>query len=682
MTQTDSKLWCRSVWADGFLRISCFSILFALSTNVQARGANHTIRPDNPLIAKYDGGEIALSHIEEFAREMPLVERVPFTRNTGEWRRYMAGELAKITALTSQAKTMGYQMDPGYLRARDYFINEYLDYLVLRDEVNNRIDLSPQRHQAEYETYKADFWASQTVTFRMIRTRSGDDIQKAADRIRAGDDFRDVEMATSQVSPRFRGTVLGPFPTREPQAVIPPPSGVIEAAMALDEGNTTGPFELGGFHYLVKTERKTAGRQRALEEVAEELTERLRERQSAEIVPAFIERVQNDLAVQADEQLFESGSNPGDILATIGTLKITRQEYTDLNGTPRGPAAPLARSMPTRLKQFILPYMLAEWAKSRGYMDRAETQKAIYYYDLQHLAAKVDMELGMQAMPIPPDDELRRRFEQSKNELRRPGAPEPRFEDHKEDMINAILQARAPEADRIVRQMVLQKLKFQAEAEPVSNNITAMEALVAAKDMLTSGVRLVEIVPAELPLHDGATPYETIGRAPAWRIVVATGEGGLDEIEISGPARLLEGTRDFADISAFQPWQSLLRFDSDALKRHAIDEALGDYIARHDNRVQTAARIRFSYSDDDPTSPTHASVTYLAVPADSPSASPLLVSYSGQRGELSRTIYGAMDAPCLTCPTGTEGTAEAASGETVVFREGGTTAPDTTGLPQ
>ncbi len=673
---------CCSVWVEGFFRGSCFFILFALSIQAQGQGADHGVRPDNPLIAKYDGGEITLSRIEEFAREMPLVERVPFTRNTGEWRRYMAGELAKITALTSQAKTMGYQMDPGYLRARDYFINEYLDYLVLRDEVNNRIDLSPERHREEYETHKADFWASQTVTFRMIRSRSVDDIKKAAKRVRDGDAFRDVEMELSQVSPRFRGSVLGPFPTREPQAAIPPPAGVVEAAMALNEGETTGPFELAGFHYLVKTEGKSAGRQRSLEEVAEELTERLRERQSAEIVPAFIERVQNELAVHVDEQLFESGSNPGDVLATLGTLRIKRQEFIDLNGTPRGPAVTLARSMPTRLKQFILPYMLAEWAKSRGYMDRDETKKAIYYYDLQHLAAKVDMELGMQAMPIPSDDELRRRFEQSKDELRRPGAPEPRFEDHKEDMINAILQARAPEADRIVRQMVLQKLNFQGVAAPVSDNITAMEALVAAKDRLTSGARLVEIVPMRLALRDGSTPYESIGRAPAWRIVMATSEGELDEIEVSGPGRLLEGTRDFAEISAFEAWQSLLRFDSDALKRHAIDEALGDFIALHDNRVQTAARVSFSYSDDDPTSPSHATLTYLAVPADSPSVAPLLISYSGQKGDLTRTIYGAADAPCITCPTGADGDSKAVSDEAALSRENVSTAPVSIDTPQ
>src|SRR5690606_7986606 len=143
---------------------------------------------------------------------------------------------------------------------------------------------------------------------------------------------------------------------------------------------TTGPFNVGPFHYIVKTIKKTPGRQQSQIEVAREIEERLRQREADQLIPALIDRIQRDLQVQVDEPLFASVSTrDDDVLATVGTIRITRREYTDLNGSVRGPASPIAANMPTKLKGFILPYMLAEWARSHGFQERPETQRAIYF---------------------------------------------------------------------------------------------------------------------------------------------------------------------------------------------------------------------------------------------------------------------------------------------------------------
>jgi hypothetical protein len=613
-------------------------------------------KPDtsDPLIARYDGGQITLHELETFAREMPMAQRIPFARNAGDWRRFMAGELAKMTALTSQAKTMGYQMEPGYLRARDYFINEYLCYLVLRNNVNNRIDLSAAAQRQEYETGKADFWASATVTLRMIRTRDAAAVTSAAKALAGGADFRDVEMKVSQVSPRYRGNVLGPFPSAEKRTAIPPPDEVIQAAMAQGEGQTTGPFDVRGFHYIVKTEKKTPGRQLEQSEVPERLEQRLREHQMARLIPPLVDKVQKELAVVVDEPLFASPStNPNDVLATVGTVRITRREYVDLNGTVRGPAAPIAQGLPTKLKQFVLPYMLAEWARANGYLDLPETKRAIYYYDLQHLASNVEMELGMKLLPPPTDEQLRAKFQQNIQEFRKPGGPEPKFEDHRQDMLDAAMQGRAPEAQQAVRAFVLQKLNFQVAPAPMSANCTAYEAVRIAQSRLTTGVKLLEVSPVELPkTAGGATQYYDYGRAPQWRVVYKTTDGQTSHALVAAGGVLLNGEQDYKDIPALKRWLPLWRFDTDALKRHAIDKELGDFVARYENRVQVAARVDFTYSGDDPSSPTECRIVYTAVPVDPGVKDGFEVTYSGQSGDVVRREYGYQENRCLTCPGG------------------------------
>lgn len=595
----------------------------------------------NPLLAQYDGGEITLHELEIYTREMPLAQRIPFARGGGDWRIFMAGELAKMTELTSQAKNMGLHMDPGYLRARDYFINEYLDYLVLRGEVQNKMDLSPERQAREYQTNKQDFYLSPTVTLRQIRTRDVDKISSAAKAIADGADFAEIEKATSQVSPRYRGKVIGPFPSLEEKTTIPPADEVIAAAMTMDEGETTGPFSVGPFHYIVKTIKKTPGRQQTQIEVAHEIEARLRQSEADRMIPTLIDRIQRDLQVQVDEELFAAASTQtNDVLATVGTIRITRGEYTDLNGSVRGPTSPIAASMPTKLKGFILPYMLAEWARSHGYQDRAETQRAIYFYDLQHLAGTVELQLGDQVMPLPSDDQLQARFKQDIESFRRPGQPEPRFEDHKQDMLNALIQGRAPELEKRVRAVVLQKINFKALPVPECDEITALEAVAAAGDKLSSGVRLLKIT-SKMPA--GATPYAEIGRAPAWEFTVAKADGTTETFDVKGPAKLLEGQADYASVGAMSPWVNTWRFDTDSLKRHAVDKPFGDFRAKYKNQVAVQTRMEFAYSEDAPTSPTACVMVYQAEPVDGNVNDGFVVKYDAYSGDVVQQLYGKIE---------------------------------------
>jgi len=606
----------------------------------------------NPTIAQYDGGFITLHQLEEFAREVPLSQRIPFAHLSGSWRRQMSGELAKSIALTSQAMTMGMHLDPSYLRARDYFIMEYFAFQVLRDKLTNQMNISLDAQRQEYETFKSDFWLSSTVTLRVIRTRSADKMSSAVAAIAAGRDFAETEIEMSEVSPRYRGRVLGPFPAVEERTMIPPPDEVIAAAMATPEGQTTGPIKVGEFYFLAKTEKQTPGRQPELAEVAEKVEERLREKQSAVLVPALVDALQKELDVQVDEQLFLSVTpKDEDLLATVGAYKLYRKEFTDLNGHVRGPATRISSLLPTRLKQFVFPYMIAEWAKMHHYGDREETKRAIYYYDLQHLASRIGLAIAEQLTPPPTDADLRKIFDANINDYRVAGKPEPRFEDHRDDLLSIQMQQRSQDDQRKVAQAVLAKLNFKMlPAE--SSNITALEALTKAGNKIPADARLLEIGPARIVADEsGATPYTEIGRAPAWRITYASGGGGVSETIVEGPAPLLQSKDEYTSIGAFQKWANLWRFDTDSLKRHAVDQALGDFVAKHGNKVRVAATVEFAYSKDDPTSPTDCLIVYSATPTTEPVQDGVMMQYSAWSGEVTKRRLGEPEGKCPTCPS-------------------------------
>lgn len=633
-----------------FKQVLGLSVMLCGALPAAAQGS-HQASPTNPAIAEYDGGTIYLQELEEFTRENPLSMRIPFARRAGDWRNQMAGELAKSTELTSRARQLGYHLDPAWLRSRDYFFNEYLAFAVLRDHLTNKMDVSLDAQRAVYETNKTDYWLSPTISLRQIRTRSQDKIASAAQALAQGKSFADVELEFSEVSPRYRGRVIGPFPMAESRTMIPPPDAIIQAAIATPEGATTGPITVEGFHYIVQPATHTPGRQQTLDEVAEKVEERLRTQQSATMVPALVDRIQRELGAVVDEELFQAGTSPNDQVATIGALKMLRKEYIDLNGTVRGPTVHIADLMPTRLKRFILPYMIGEWARINQYADRAETKRALQYYDIQHLASRMVFELGDKIVPPPSDEELKARFEKNIEEYRTAGKPEPRFEDYKEHIMDIMLQERDPELQRRVADAVLKKINFRPVPTPQSLNITALEALVAAGDRLPTDARLLEIGPARIPTDDeGKTPYTEIGRAPAWRISYAAPQGGVADVVIEGPAPLLQGADSYTSIGAYRKWAGIWQFDTDSLKRHGVDKALGDFMAKHDNLVRAAATVEFSYSKDDPTSPTDCLIVYSATPSTDGVTDGVSIRYSATDGEITKRRVGEPEGKCPTCP--------------------------------
>lgn len=630
------------------LLASTLFVLIAASVSVAVANS-----PDNPVVASFDGGELSLRDTEVFARELPISDRVPHIASAGEWRHFMARELGKCIIYTTQALSMGRQMDPGYLRAREYFLQEYLDFVMIRDNVLNKINVSKEAQEQEFQAHREDFRVTPTVTLRYIRTKDADKATSTARRLAAGEDFVTVEREVSEVSPRYIGRVLGPFPSAKARATIPPPQALLQAALDTPIGSTTGPLQIGPNYFLARTEAKTSGGLVGLSEVAEVVESRIREREGARLQRDLLSTLRRELSVQEDHELLQrkSGTRPDDVVATVGATLVTRQEFEDLNGRVRGPALQASSMERSRLAQFITPIILAEGARIRGYLDRDETKQAIQYYDLQHLSSWIVDKLAIARVTDPTEAELRERFTKNFDELKAEDrTTTPTFEAYRSMIEDTMRLERRPQAENDVVNEELQKRKWQLMLKQPCERLTAFEALVHIAPKLAAGSRILEIAEASDHLANGSRWYTDAGRNARWRITYANSSGGISEIISEGPGMMSDGSAEFTSCTAYVPYKTLWKFDTDSLFRHALDKGMGDFAAKYNNQLRISSRVEIAYADDAPTSPTDCLITYTAAPLDASQQDGFVLKYSGITGEITHRQIGQPEGPCPTCP--------------------------------
>lgn len=617
--------------------------------------------PDDPVLATLEGRRITLRLLEEFARELPSAQRVPVAADAAKWRQVICRELAKNFVFTKKALAESRHTDPRYLRGREYFVREYFSYALLRDEVLNRIDVSRATLEALYERRKQDYYSSPTVRLRLIRLRTEDEAVSAAARLAAGEAFEAVERDMSRVSPRYKNRVLGPYPSAGDRTAIPPPAQVIDAALDLEPGRTTGPLQANGFWFLVRTESKEPGRQRSFDEVVEEVEKRLRQGMGEHLTRELMKRLKEELRVEHnDAALDDPRTRPEDVIATVGAVRVPLREFTDLRGRVRGPAVTAADLEASPLARFLTPLILAEAACARGYMERDEFKRASYYYDLQQLGGRMAESLAGLELPEPTEGEMRARYRQEAMHAHRHRGPRPGYEEMKEDIRHAIRQQARPAVEERVVREALEAAGFGMVRDPLCARLTAIEALAVAAGKAPAGARLIEMVGLRGDAPDAVPPPRTeipvpalplclsgVGRHPAWRISYATPEGQADLV-VEEAGRLNDGSAAFTSNTLTAPWSELLRFDTDGLARVAMDDGLADFAAKYGDRTRVTTSVQFGY--DESGEPADCVIRFAAVPGDLSVDDGIELRYDARTGEQTRRRVGEAPPPCPTCP--------------------------------
>lgn len=570
---------------------------------------------------------------------MPKLDRCPRLVDGYTWRRHMCEELGKSILFTSQALELGQHLDPAFLRARNYYIQEWCSYVMLRDHVVNQIDVSLPTLKEYYELHKRDWYVSATVSLRLIRTRDPEKAQSAMERIRKGEPFEQVEMELSELNLAQRGKVLGPFPTTEPVTMIPPPREVIEAAEAMEAGETTGPLFLNRNYFIVKTENKTPAKQLTFEEALEYVDTQVRLKQGNYLTRRLVDRLYEELNIQRDDAAIGNpATRPQDIVATVGLTLIPYDEYVTLNGRVRGPALEPSQLEPTPLAAFILPTVFTEAAKARGYMEDPDFKKALLFHDLRRIGTRMMNTLVDQLTPRVTEAEVRRYYNMNKNTKDEHGHILGNYtlEEMRGEITELLHQNKRGETEKRIQKEILEQGQFQMVERTESSRPTALEALIAAADLIPKGHR-VRMITSVAEMENGTTaptPMINCGRREKWKIVCSRdSDGQVVEIDSPALARMYDGSDHFTSSPLYLPWNGVWRFDTDGLARLAYENGMGDYMAKFKHRVHINTRVEFEW---DGNLPKAAWIVFEMRPIDGADEDVLTLRFSGQYGSLSR----------------------------------------------
>ena len=600
--------------------------------------------PDNPVLARFDGGHISLRDLENFIGEISVMERVPRVVDAQVWRRDKCRDLARNILFTSQALEMKIMEDPAFLRSRHYFINEWMSYAVVRDHVVNKIDASVPKLREFYDAHKQDYYLSPTVSLRLIRTRSDDKATSALQRILAGEPFEKVETEMSEASLRQRGTILGPFPSTAPLSIIPPPQEVVKAAEQLDVGKTTGPLHVNNNYFIVQTAAKTVGEQKSFEDAIEFVETRVRLAQGDELTRKLLKQLREVLMVEENEAaLNDKRVSSSDIIATVGALRMPKQEYEDLNGRVRGPALEASMLEPTPLRKFLVPYIFGEAGKLWNYTERAEFNSTLYHSDLLRLSQRALNRICDKITTQPSEQVIRKIYEDSIStdtaEAKR--LREIPYDLQRESIRDALHQE---QRGNIESQVVLDGLKaanFRVLDTPECTRMSGLEALVALTAQMKPGYELQMLSTLRNDKDASDTrmmviPVTECGRRETWRAVCIKNDGGttsLVELLVRGPHKIMDRSAAFTSNPLYMQWIRNWRFDTDALARHAYDNGMRDLFAKYSDNIHVNTRVEFVW---DQGKPKECWIVFELRPIDSSAKEMLTMKYNAGKGELSR----------------------------------------------
>lgn len=595
--------------------------------------------PDNPALASYTGGVITLRNLEDYASEIQKLDRCPRLIDGVVWRSHMCKELGKSILFTSQALELGQHLDPAFLRARNYYIQEWCSYAMLRDNVINQIDVDLARLQEYYDLHKDDWFVSATVSLRVIRTRDEAKANDAMARIRAGEDFEKVEADVTEMSLRQRGKLFGPFPTTEPQTMIPPPQELIDLALHVPEGETTGPFFLNNNYFLVKTVTKTPDRQLTFDEAIGYVDTQVRNKQGDLLIRKLFDRLKKELnVVTNDDAIGDPKTKPDDIVATIGQTVVPYSEYDILNGRVRGPALEASRLEPTLLQRFLVPTLLTEAAKQRGYLEDPQFQKALLFHDLRRIGMRMMNSLVDRMTPRITEAEIRRYYNTNKNRKDEHGHILGQFtlEDMRGEITELLTQQKRGEIEAQIQKEILSYGNFEMLPTPETTNLTAFEALIAAAPRIPSGYK-VRMITSGIE-GDTTEPTRMIncGRRRKWSVLCSSDAAPdqFQEIIPAIPAKMFDGSETFTSSPLYMPWAGLWRFDSDALARLGYEQGIGDYMAKYRQNVHINVRVEFAWAGS---VPQDCWIVYEMRPLEGASEEEVLtLRFSGKYGSVSR----------------------------------------------
>lgn len=236
---------------------------------------------------------------EDFLRMIePYPDRM---KENLQGREYVFNALADHLLLEGEAKRLGLDRDPDYLRKVESYRRNLLANSLFEKVNQGDFEVTLEEARAYFDAHPDEFDRPEKVQVRHILLADRAEAQKVLKRIRKGAAFEQLARELSQdASTRDRGGDLGPFTSEQRPELA-------KAAFALkNPGEVKGPVETKrGFH-LLQLVRRMEAKKETFEQVKDSLLSRLRARKRQEVKKDLLDRLRQAAQIQVDQQALEA----------------------------------------------------------------------------------------------------------------------------------------------------------------------------------------------------------------------------------------------------------------------------------------------------------------------------------------------------------------------------------------
>ena len=174
-------------------------------------------------------------------------------------------------------------------------LREKLRVKILVEKIlADKAKVTDQEIKQAYEQNKESFASPETVTLRMILTKTKARADEAIKRLDGGDDFAAVAKALSEHAYTAEQGGLLPRPVARANLS----TALAEAAFATEIGKHTKPIETPDGYYILKVEARSAATNRSLDEVKDTIRAQLQEMKLQNAWVAWLQEARKQASIE------------------------------------------------------------------------------------------------------------------------------------------------------------------------------------------------------------------------------------------------------------------------------------------------------------------------------------------------------------------------------------------------
>jgi len=238
---------------------------------------------ERTVVAEVNGEPIYLEDVEEIWNSLPESYRAQFPGGIKD----LLEQLIRETLLVQQAQKLGLENDPTVLKQLEQIKRQILVTELIKREILNKVQVTDEEIQKEYTSNPSLYTEPEQVKAKHIMTSTKEKAEEVLQELQSGKPFEDVAKEKSESPDAQQGGEMGYLKKGD----LDP--NLEKVLFDLAPGKVSDVVETSyGFHiFLVEEHLKP--RLKELEEVKEEISNRLLPQKQQEAFEKFIEDLKN-----------------------------------------------------------------------------------------------------------------------------------------------------------------------------------------------------------------------------------------------------------------------------------------------------------------------------------------------------------------------------------------------------